>query len=64
LSSAVEQALARLGTVEGERVLALGGDFTQEAKVALRRIGVEPIGLADFGWTDASYKNIKGPRKS
>jgi hypothetical protein len=62
LSAAVYKALAQLGDVEGERTLALGGDFTQEAKAALRENGVEPLGLRDFGWTDESYKRIKGPR--
>jgi hypothetical protein len=59
ISSAAEQALARLGNVQGQRTLALGGDFTLEAKALLRQNGVEPVGLRDFGWTDESYLNIK-----
>ena len=58
-SSAAEQALARLGNVRGQRALALGDDFTLEAKVLLQQNGVEPVGLRDFGWTDDSYLRIK-----
>jgi hypothetical protein len=52
-------ALRRLGPVGGQRVLALAGDFTQEARRLLTAAGVEPLGLGDFGWTDESYKAIR-----
>jgi hypothetical protein len=60
LSSVVKQAIARLGSFEGERALAFGGDFTQEARAVLEANGIVPISLGDFHWTDESYKQIKG----
>lgn len=59
LSSVAEHAISRLGDRHGERVLALGGDFTQEARSLLEANGIEPIALGDFHWTDESYKRIK-----
>jgi hypothetical protein len=59
LSSVAEQALAKLGDPHGERTLALGGEFTQEARALLEAQGVEPIALGDWHWTDKSYKRIK-----
>lgn len=62
-SKSAEQALARLGNIAGQRILALAGDFTLEAKALLKQNGVEPIGLRDGGWTDELYLRIKTSHK-
>jgi hypothetical protein len=62
MSSAARQAVDRLGEVSrGERVFALAGDFTSEARAVFDHRGIEVVSSAFFGWTDERYQLIKNP---
>jgi hypothetical protein len=61
MSNAVRQALNRVGEKSDQRVLALAGDFTLEARALLKAADIEVVQLSDFGWTDERYKAIKAP---
>ncbi len=58
-SGLARQAIGRLGKAQqqGERVLALAADFTDEAFSVLDAHGIEPIRLTHFGWSDESWLN-------
>jgi hypothetical protein len=55
-SAIAKQAVERLGT-ETERVLALAGDFTDEADSVLDSHGIKRIAISHFGWTDDRWLN-------
>jgi hypothetical protein len=63
-SNSVRQALRRLGEVNADRILALAGDFTLEARSLLKVHGIEVVATTCFGWTDEGYQAIKRPRCS
>jgi hypothetical protein len=59
ISSAVRHALQSQHSSD-ERMIAVGGNFTEEARAFLDAAGVIVLRLSDFHWTDDSYKAIKG----
>ena len=43
-----------------ERIIAVGGNFTAEARALLDAAGAIVVRLDDFHWSDESYKDITG----
>ena len=60
----VKQALDRLGVAREQQVLALAGDFTEEARGLLKANKIEAVTLTYFGWTEETYKAIKSPKSN
>lgn len=58
LSGAVKHAQERLGATQ-ESILAIGSDFTHEAREALLGANIQVVSLRDFGWIDASYQSVR-----
>jgi hypothetical protein len=58
LSPAAKRGVEKLPARDGRRVLAVARDFTREACDYLVSEGVEVVRLSEFGWTDATYRNI------
>lgn len=56
-SGLVRRALRQVPT--GERVLAVGTDFTREATEVLSTRGAAIARIGEFGWTDASYLSLR-----
>jgi hypothetical protein len=56
-SAPVRRALARIEL--GERVLAVGGNFTAEAVALLADREADVARLGDFYWTDESYNTLQ-----
>jgi hypothetical protein len=57
-SSLVRKALARLVTLAPGGLVAVGANFTEEARQELARRGAVVVALGDFYWTDASYDGV------
>lgn len=60
LSRVVKRALAKIPKKGTETRLAIGGCFTAEAEVALKKAGFNVLGLSDLHWTDDAYMALRG----
>jgi hypothetical protein len=56
-SPAVLKALARTG--EGARVVAVAGNFTEEARLELSARGAVVVTLRDSHWTDEAHSTLR-----
>ena len=51
----VKRALTKLGSLQGERLIFAGVDFTQEARALAVSRGAHVLEQYHFGWTEASF---------
>jgi hypothetical protein len=57
-SGEIKRALKKLGMPKGA-ILVIARDLTKEAREAAIEMRCDVISEREFGWTDASYQNIR-----